>query len=97
MFRKVRFARMVLAALAVIAFVGLIGRAAVEVLNGHGAATYSNAYGMPIHWITVLSLFAALLVALVVAIVIRWWQQRDDRTIDQFLKKRGGTGGSEHP
>jgi hypothetical protein len=78
---------MVLVALVIIAFVALIGRAAVEVLNGNGAATYLNAYGMPIHWITVLSLSAALVMAWVVAIVLRWWQRRDDRTIDRLLKK----------
>jgi hypothetical protein len=93
MFRKLRLARMVLVALVVMAFVALIGRASVEVLKGNGAATYSNAYGMQIHWITLLSLSAALIMAWVVAIVIRWWQRRDDRTIDRLLKKQEG---SEH-
>jgi hypothetical protein len=82
---------MVLVVLIVIAFVALIGRAAVEVLNGNGAATYPNAYGIQIHWITVLSFSVALLVAWCVAIVIRWWQRRDDRTIDRLLKKQDGS------
>jgi uncharacterized protein YggT (Ycf19 family) len=43
---------------------------------------------MIIHWITPISLTAALVVAFVVSVVIRWWQKRDDRAIARLLAKR---------
>jgi len=68
----------------VLACVGLLLRALLEVFRGHGAEVYSNAYGMWIHWTTVLTLAAALLIAFIGALGVRWWQRRDDRAIERL-------------
>jgi len=43
---------------------------------------------MPIHWVTVLVLVAALFLAFIVGLIVRWWQRRDDRAIDQLSRLR---------
>lgn len=45
-----------------------------------------------IHWVDVLSLLAALLVAYPVALALRWWQRRDDRAITRLLLSRKRRG-----
>lgn len=78
--------------LVVFALGALLGQAAIEVWRGNGADVYQNAYGMLIHWVDVLSLAAALLVAYLAALALRWWQRRDDRAVTRTLnrKRRGG-------
>jgi hypothetical protein len=52
-----------------------------EVLHGRGAATYTNVYGLAIHWtsplILVIALVATLLVAFVARLIILWRDKRD--------------------
>jgi hypothetical protein len=61
--------------------------ALIQVARGHGADTYQNVYGMLIHWVTVLTLVAYLAIALLVGLVVRWWQLRDDRTMNRLIAK----------
>jgi ABC-type sulfate transport system permease component len=89
---KARLARMVLKVLVVVALGTLLTQAATEVWHGNGAGVYQNVYGMQIHWVSVLSLAAAFLVAFLVALALRWWQHRDDRTIDRLLCRRRNGG-----
>jgi uncharacterized membrane protein len=51
---------------AVLAISALILRASIETLHGHGAETYVNAQGMQVHWVDVLTLSVAFLVALII-------------------------------
>lgn len=85
---RVRLTRIMVGTVVTLALASLAGRALLEVARGHGGHTYANALGMQIHWVTVLALAAAMLVALVLALAMRWWQRRDDRTIDRLLKAR---------
>ena len=87
-----RLAGIVLKVLVVVALGTLLAQAAVEVWRGHGADVYQNVYGMAIHWVSVLSLSAALLVAYLAALALRWWQRRDDRTIARLLDRRRNGG-----
>ena len=81
-------ARIILVALVTVSLGILLSRAVLETMRGNGAGTYENVYGMPIHWVTVLTFSASLLAAVLVAFAIRWWQKRDDRTIDRLLRAR---------
>jgi len=76
-----KFARGAMITVVVLACTGLLLRALLQVWRGHGAEVYSNVYGMWIHWTTVLTFAAALLIALIGALGLRWWQGRDDRTL----------------
>jgi len=71
-----------------LALAAIIGQAWIETSQGRGAETYKNVYGMPIHWVTVLVLVAALFLAFIVGLIVRWWQRRDDRAIDQLSRLR---------
>jgi hypothetical protein len=71
-----------------IALVPLLLTAIHEVTRGHGGDAYRNVYGMPIHWVSVLTIAASLLLALLVGLVVRWWQLRDDRTVERILRRR---------
>jgi phosphoglycerol transferase MdoB-like AlkP superfamily enzyme len=66
---------------AVLAISGLILRATVEVLHNRSAETYVNMQRMQVHWVDVLTLSAAVLVALVVLLVataiFNWRNKRD--------------------
>jgi hypothetical protein len=88
MSRKYKIVRITMGTLGALALTTLLGDAILQMMRGKGADTYENVYGMQIHWITVLSLAAAVLVAFLVALAIRWWQKRDDRTIDRLLDAR---------
>jgi hypothetical protein len=70
--------KLVVAVLGWTAIVGFLLRAVFAVATGHGSDTYISAYGMHIHWVSVLALAALLLVALLGGVVVRWWQLRDD-------------------
>jgi hypothetical protein len=85
--------KLVVAVLGWTAIVGLLLRAIFAVATGHGSDTYISAYGMRIHWVSVLALAALLLVALLGGVVVRWWQLRDDRTIRRLLRKSGRNPG----
>jgi hypothetical protein len=54
---------------AVLTLSGWIFRATVEVLHGRGADTYVNAQGMQVHWVDVLTMSVAALVAIIVILV----------------------------
>jgi hypothetical protein len=82
----------ILKVLVAVALGTLLTRAALEVWRGNGADVYQNNYGMHIHWVSVLSLAIALLVAYLVALAIRWWQRRDDRAISRLLDRRRNGG-----
>jgi membrane protein implicated in regulation of membrane protease activity len=77
------------------AFASILGSAVFQVSRGHGADTYDNVYGMHIQWVSVLILAASLLLAYAAALAIRWWQQRDDRTIDRLRRKTSQPRGRE--
>ena len=88
MSRKSPLGRIIFIALVTVSLGTLLSRAVLEIMRGNGAGTYENVYGMPIHWITVLTFSASLLAAAHVALAIRWWQKRDDRTIDRLLRAK---------
>jgi hypothetical protein len=71
-------------------------RAALRVSEGNGAETYYTVYGMQVHWVSALSFLGALLVALLLALILRWWQRRDDRRIEQLLAQTQRTR-DKHP
>jgi hypothetical protein len=71
-----------------LAMTTIIGQAWIETSQGRGAETYKNVYGMPIQWVTVLVLCAALFLAFIVGVIVRWWQRRDDRAIDEIGRRR---------
>jgi hypothetical protein len=64
-----------------VAFVPTLSIAVWEVLHGRGAATYSNVYGLAIHYTSVLILVLVLILALAVAYIARivyfWRNGRD--------------------
>lgn len=83
---KSRPLRIVLVSVPVtLAFAAILGRAIFQTMQGDGAETYKNAYGMEIHWVTVITVAASLLIALCVGLIVRWWQRRDDRKMDSLL------------
>jgi hypothetical protein len=89
-----RAAGIVLKLLAVVALGTVLAQAAIEVRRGNGAGVYQNVYGIVIHWVSVLSLTAVLLVAYLAALALRWWQRRDDRAISRLLDRRRNGGGA---
>ena len=66
---------------AVLTLSGWILRATIEVLHGRGAEIYFNAQGMQVHWVDVLTMSAAALVAILVILVataiFNWRRKRD--------------------
>lgn len=68
-----------------LAFAAILGRAIFQTMRGNGAETYKNVYGMEIHWVTVITVAASLLIALCIDLVVRWWQRRDDRKMDSLF------------
>jgi len=66
-------------------------RATLEVLHHRGAETYVNAYGMQIHWSSVLTTGVAGTVALAVALVARIfvnWRKKKDLALIKKLDAR---------
>lgn len=63
------------------AMIPTLSIAVKEVLHGRGAATYTNVYGLPIHYTSVLVLVLVLALALAVAYIARivffWRTGRD--------------------
>jgi|ERR1700683_672831 Na+/proline symporter len=68
-----------------LAFAAILGRAMFQIMKGNGAGTYKNVYGMEIHWVTVITVAASLLIAFFIGLVVRWWQRRADRKLDSLL------------
>jgi hypothetical protein len=66
---------------AFLALGSLITRAIIKLSQSQGADTYQNVCGMIIHWITVLTVILAVVIALIVGISLRWWQKRTDSRI----------------
>jgi hypothetical protein len=60
----------------------------MEVRRGNAGGAFQTVYGMQIQWLYVVIYAAALFVAFLVALAIRWWQRRDDRMIARLLKHK---------
>lgn len=69
-------ARIAVALVTTLVAIPLIGRAVFTASHGSGADTYTNHKGMPIQWTTLLVFVGAFVVALLVAVVMRWWWNR---------------------
>jgi hypothetical protein len=52
-------------------FVPIVAAAVWQVLHGHGAAVYTNVYGLAIHYTSVLIMVAALILTLAVGYIAR--------------------------
>jgi hypothetical protein len=73
---------------AVLAVSAWILRAVIEVRNNRGAETYVNVQGMQVHWVDVLTMWAAVLLAIlgmVVAIAIYAWRRKRDLALFEKL------------
>jgi|SRR5580658_809061 hypothetical protein len=65
----------------ILTLVGWILRATIEVLHNRGAETYVNAKGMQVHWVDVLTMSVAALLALLVILVataVFYWRRKRD-------------------
>ena len=56
-----------------------------KVLTGHGADVYRSAYGMLIHWSSVVVLFAVAVVCILGALFLRWWQLRQQARLARLI------------
>jgi hypothetical protein len=84
---------------AVLAVSAWILRAIVEVRNNRGAETYMSARGLQVHWVDVLTMWAAVLLAilgLLVAIAIHAWRRKRDVALIQKLEARIGPEPTAH-
>jgi hypothetical protein len=67
-----------------------------EVLHGNGAATYTNVYGLVIHWTSVLvlviALVSTLLVAFVARLIIVWRDKRATMALIRQIVARAASG-----
>jgi hypothetical protein len=66
-----------------VVFVPTLAVAVWKVLHGRGAESYSNVYGLPIHYTSVLIFVLALVLAIAVAYVARviyFWRNAHDGT-----------------
>jgi uncharacterized membrane protein len=82
---------------AVLAISGLVLRATIEVRHHRGAETYVNAQGMQVHWIDVLTLSAAVLIALIallVATLIYNRRRNGDAALIRKLEARNAAASS---
>jgi hypothetical protein len=59
-----------------VALTGLVAEAVLEIRKGNGAGVYFNVYGQQIHWTSVIVIVGTTAVALLVAVILRWWQRR---------------------
>jgi cytochrome bd-type quinol oxidase subunit 2 len=83
---------------AVLAVSAWILRAVMEVRNNRGADTYINAQGMQVHWVDVLTMWAAAALAILVTLVataIFKWRRRNNLTLVEKLGARIGTERSD--
>ena len=66
-------------------------RATIEVRNNRGSETYVNAQGMQVHWVDVLTMWAAVFLALLVmlvAIAIHAWRRKKNLALVRNLEAR---------
>ena len=78
--RRSVFKTIVAPVIAAVMFMPTVAIAVWEVAHGRGAATYSNVYGLAIHYTSVLILLFALALAALVAFIARavyFWRERD--------------------
>jgi len=78
---------------AVLAVSAWILRAVIEVRNNRGAETYVNVQGMQVHWVDVLTMWAAVLLAIlgmVVAVAIYAWRRKRDLALFEKLDAKIG-------
>ena len=78
--RRSVFKTIVAPVIAAVVFMPTVAIAVWEVAHGRGAATYSNVYGLAIHYSSVLILLFALALAALVAFIARavyFWRERD--------------------
>jgi preprotein translocase subunit SecY len=78
--RRSVFKTIVAPLITAVVFVPTVAMAIWEVAHGRGAATYSNVYGLAVHYTSVLiALFALALAALVafIARAVYFWRERD--------------------
>ena len=77
--RRSVFKTIVAPVVAAVVFMPTVAIAVWEVAHGRGAATYSNVYGLAIHYIFVLILLFALALAALAAFIARavyFWRER---------------------
>jgi hypothetical protein len=75
----------------ILTLVGWVLRAAIEVLHHRGAETYVNAQGMQVHWVDVLTMSAAALLATLVVLVataVFYWRRKRDLALAQELEAK---------
>ena len=93
--RRVRFWLMIGFGVATaLAIAGWILRAVFEVLHGRGAETYISAKGLEVHWVDVLTMAIATLVAMlviVVATMVVAWRKKRDLEVLKKMESRDGT------
>ena len=78
--RRSVFKTIVAPVIAAVVFIPTVAIAVWEVAHGRGAATYSNVYGLAIHYSSVLILLFALALAALVVFIARavyFWRERD--------------------
>ena len=71
-----------------LAVCGWIMRATLEVQHGRGADTYVSAMGLQVHWVDVLTMWTAVLVAtlvMLVATAVSSWRRKRD--VSQLKKQ----------
>jgi len=79
--------RLIIAVVATLGIAPMYPTAAYMVIRGRGAEVYSNVYGMLIHWTSVVVLLAVG-VGYGVDLLIRWWQLRQWRRLEQQIANR---------
>jgi hypothetical protein len=79
---------------AVLAVSGWILRAIIQVHHNRGAETYVNSQGLQVHWVDVLTMWAAVLVVALVLLVARaiyTWRRKRDLVLIERLEGRVGS------
>lgn len=66
----------VFAVIAILAFLSFLLQVLFHIQQGHGADTYDNVYGLHLTWAQAAASMASLVLLLVGAWVVRWWQLR---------------------
>jgi hypothetical protein len=79
------------AIVAAICFAPTLILAVREVAAGRGAGTYTNVYGLPIHWTSVVTMIGLVTLLMVVAglgrLLYLWRVRRDAKAIDRLLQR----------
>jgi hypothetical protein len=68
-----------------------------EVSRGHGEGTYTNVYGLAIHWTSLLILVGVVMLVMVVALLGRllyfWRVRRDVQIVDRWIEMQSHAPG----